>query len=719
MPVLLPPLFEQGRSDEFARSRKTLSLTASPRDDSVAVFASSNPDVRSSGENASPPSQRNVYLARAHDAPTSERRVFVTDTSIIFAAMQKLRSDAREREVDISEDDTCLRAMNKLSLDYINFCKECCLYCSRDTPPSEPLQFSAEHYRKLHTCFSLFSLLYVPEPGFESVPVGDELMEWLNVHYVEPTTEEGDQLSALERPWEDENFWPYLTRAIIRGLSRASAFFLDVLSGHSSPYLHDLSKHLIPLVTDHPRLHQFSAERDFAIAARRWRDKVKGVRLELDRVPEDAREDGFENWWDRLDDIVGILEGREDVVKHVCVELGGDWKEVCAVWCVFVSPRIRRVELPDIVSDLLDEMPPDPTNLEDVVLSALFLGKPSTALAEAARLDVWLAAHLADMMEPLDLINKEPDVSELTMREHYVVSYCEYMRTDPGLWRIIVDYLCTCGEIGQQMADEVLMRVPLQLDSPKDDTVETDEDRARIRSGTLAGVLKEVNASCYEHKREAVRRMVCRIAAQTFMKEREYGLAISYYVSAEDWTGLGHVVDRMLDVYIAHGPRQYAQSVAKIAPSLRTLRSESKANGVFIYRLMFAVRFAEFHHRRLNGDLQEAAFDIISMMREEIAPKSWWAVLLWDVVELLQNGDNMFFTSVDATMLLHRLEEIHIRSSQGSADEYLSILAKTTKTGGEAHALQRLQTVRLALARYYAKCAVIGVGGRTTVGAVH
>ena len=78
--------------------------------------------------------------------------------------------------------------------------------------PSEPLQFNGEHYRKLYTCFSLFSLLYVPEPGYESVPIGDELMEWLNIHYVEPTTEEGDQLSALERPWEDENFWPYLTR---------------------------------------------------------------------------------------------------------------------------------------------------------------------------------------------------------------------------------------------------------------------------------------------------------------------------------------------------------------------------------------------------------------------------------------------------------------------------------------------------------------------------
>ncbi len=40
-------------------------------------------------------------------------------------------------------------------------------------------------------------------------------MEWLNTHFIEPSTEEGVHLSALECPWEDETFWPYLTRYVI------------------------------------------------------------------------------------------------------------------------------------------------------------------------------------------------------------------------------------------------------------------------------------------------------------------------------------------------------------------------------------------------------------------------------------------------------------------------------------------------------------------------
>lgn len=70
----------------------------------------------------------------------------------------------------------------------------------------------ADHYRTLYTCLSLFTILYLPEYGLENAPVGDDLMEWLNIHFIEPSTEEGDHLSSLQHPWEDETFWPYLTR---------------------------------------------------------------------------------------------------------------------------------------------------------------------------------------------------------------------------------------------------------------------------------------------------------------------------------------------------------------------------------------------------------------------------------------------------------------------------------------------------------------------------
>lgn len=62
------------------------------------------------------------------------------------------------------------------------------------------------------TTLSLFLVLYLPEPDQEDVPVGEEVMEWLNMHFIEPSSEEGDELSSQEKPWEDDDFWSYLTR---------------------------------------------------------------------------------------------------------------------------------------------------------------------------------------------------------------------------------------------------------------------------------------------------------------------------------------------------------------------------------------------------------------------------------------------------------------------------------------------------------------------------
>ncbi|KAI0630839.1 Nup85 nucleoporin-domain-containing protein [Trametes polyzona] len=711
---LVPALFDHDAAEDFRQSGRTVSLTVSPRDDSVAVYATPNADPPSS-QGTSHSNDQQVYFASRMQPPLSERRVFITDTSVIFAAVQTLLKVSRAKGVEILQSDQDMKAIGKLANDYTNFCKECCLYASQNITRTEQLQYDAEHYRCLWTCFSLFALLYLPEPGFEDAPVGDELMEWLNIHFIQPSTQEGDELSGRDSPWEDPAFWPYLTRTVLRGLSKASAFFLNVLAQqHPSPYLQNLARQLSPLLTSHPRLHQYTAERDFAVASRRWKDRVKTLRLELDRVPTSERDDGFENWWDRLSDIVGILEGRGDVIKKVCVGLDADWKEVCSVWGIFVDTRMRRQDLPEIVAQVLDELPPDPTDREDMVHSALFLGKPTQALSEAARLDVWLVAHLADLMEPIELIDSEPDDAELSLRQHYVSSYAEYLRTDPALWRITVEYWYSCGDVGREMADQVLLRVPLRLDGSGD---ANGDEAARIRDGHLAGVLKDVSETCFEHQREEIRRTICRIAAQTFIKEKKYGLAISYCTSAEDWVGLGRAVDLVLEEYIAQGPAPFAQLVANIAPSLQSLRTDTGATiaapGVFLHRLMFAIRFAEFHQRRASGDGQGAALDAVAMFREEIVPEAWWAVLLCDALELLQDGEAMLFTSDDACVLMQKLERVCMMVGQGCGADYLPVLCRVTKRG-EKYALQRLEVVRLALARYYARCGAIGVGGRSS-----
>ncbi|TFK39439.1 nucleoporin Nup85-like protein [Crucibulum laeve] len=696
---LLPPLADTGHFGELVHSGQTISTSTSPLNNSLAVFVTNTNSSRTEKLRSSSDEEQPIYFVNLDAVPSSERRLFISDTLIIFAAFQNLMKTARLQEADWIQSDQSLTMIRKLAIDYVNFIKECWVHASQPIPRLEPLQFSSDHYRTLYTCFSLFVVLYLPEPGYERAPVGDELMEWLNVHFIEPSTEEGDHLSALDQPWEDESFWPYLTRTILRGLSKASLFFLGVLAHHPSAELRQLASTLIPLVDSQPRLQNFTAERDFAYASRRWDDKVKALRIEMDRVSEEDRYDDFDNWWDRLSDIVGILEGRPEVIKRVCEELGADWKEVCVAWSIFIDSRLRRQDLPDIVSQVLDDLPPDPTSLEDMVHAALFSGQPMQALEHAAQLDRWLAAHLADIMEPLSLIEPEIDEdSEVSTRDQYILSYAEYLHSDPALWRITVDYMYSCGDVGKQRADEVLVRVPLNL---HEQTLDSNAEK-RIRAGDVVGVLKDVNQTCFEYQREAIRRTVCRIATQTLVQEKDYALAVSYCTSAEDWSGLGRVVDRVLDEYISSGPHKFSQYASAIAPTIQDIRAQSTPHGVFVHRLIFAVRYAYFHELLEKQQYQNAASEIMTILEEAIAPKSWWAVVLCDVVPILQYGPSLL-SSQNAALLLQRVEEIFIGTSQGSGDDYLSVLVRTTKHGGEKEALDRLKAVRLALARYFTR----------------
>lgn len=47
----------------------------------------------------------------------------------------------------------------------------------------------------------------------------------------------------------------------------------------------------------------------------------------------------------------------------------------------------------------------------------------------------------------------------------------------------------------------------------------------------------------------------------------------------------------------------------------------------------------------MQQDVEEAALDLVNMLQDDIAPKSWWAVLLCDAVTLLQSTFFIVFSS--------------------------------------------------------------------------
>jgi nuclear pore complex protein Nup85 len=72
----------------------------------------------------------------------------------------------------------------------------------------------------------------------------------------------------------------------------------------------------------------------------------------MDKIPEKERtvvigQRGEEDWWEKLSDIVGILEGRFEIVKRIVdEEFTGDWKDAVVAYGMFVNGRMRRQDLP-------------------------------------------------------------------------------------------------------------------------------------------------------------------------------------------------------------------------------------------------------------------------------------------------------------------------------------------------------------------------------------
>jgi hypothetical protein len=95
--------------------------------------------------------------------------------------------------------------------------------------------------------------------------------------------------------------------------------------------------------------------------------------------------------------------------------------------------------------------------------------------------------------------------SDVSVRDQYLLSYADYLHSDPVLWRITVAYMCSCGPIGRERADQVLLRVPIGFKPVTGDV------NAAVRMGEVPAALKAVIETCHEYGREAVRRMVCTV----------------------------------------------------------------------------------------------------------------------------------------------------------------------------------------------------------------
>ena len=214
---------------------------------------------------------------------------------------------------------------------------------------------------------------------------------------------------------------------------------------------------------------------------------------------------------------------------------------------------------------------------------------------------------------------------------------------------------------------------------------------------------------------------------------------MAYSISAEDWPGLGHIIDHVLDEYISNGA---SFPLIEIPPLMNSPRS--------LHILTACFDNSSFHTgtsqpasgprcicpsadvcsslctippavcaRRVPRCLLGCLVDVPRRPRTKIvvgapalgfctpsaaqyAPSIFITVILGFTA--LWIGPELLFSSSDVVELLRKLNEIFVRTSQGAGGDYLRVMIRSLKSGGEQEALDRLKLVRLALAKYYGRC---------------
>lgn len=74
-------------------------------------------------------------------------------------------------------------------------------------------------------------------------------------------------------------------------------------------------------------------------------------------------------------------------------------------------------------------------------------------------------------------------------------------------------YMFSCGKVGANTADEVLVRVPLKLHGTASTNAAESNADDRSSKGDLSGIIKDLNATCHEYERESTRRNICRVGS--------------------------------------------------------------------------------------------------------------------------------------------------------------------------------------------------------------
>lgn len=403
------------------------------------------------------------------------------------------------------------------------------------------------------------------------------------------------------------------------------------------------------------------------------------------------------------------------------------------------------------LKQITEAIPVDSTLLPDSIQSSICRREIDKALSGCHQLNTWLAAHLGDVFDKLELVD-DNDKYEYSFRDYFLLEYADSIMdssSEHDLWRVVAQYFAAAGEEGRNRLREFIVRVSVRLtpnEKGKDKAAEAEDGMEVEGSDSVVAQFQDLidlRAVCQEFDLKAEFEMIGQIVAERLVRRGDLGQAAAICLMAENGFTLSRIAEKILTAYVEQGPEKFLELVgtlpaqalydnedglfAELAVTGNSEGDSRSAMAMYAARLQFLSDLRDYLLFLKRDDRERAAARLYKILTAVNTPVEFWSVLLADSVELLEDEEILFGPA--ETMELMRVLEDVLANARFAPGDYLRQLwryiQRQEKGGlqdakpasGKAEdikqeteiALQRLELVRLALARNLSRAMVAGL----------
>ncbi|KAK9246500.1 Nup85 nucleoporin-domain-containing protein [Lipomyces tetrasporus] len=518
------------------------------------------------------PEEMKIYPAEIPDSAFSDEYTkFVKDSYELYRALTN--TDHIGRPIDPSENNLPKYATTFLQI----------LDAARRRIFDERL---SEAYVVCHCLFAS----YFADPGTTRA---EALMEWLNQYDPRPTTEETRDIMTAPLPYDEPGFWELVHKLAMRGL-----FFQcsNCLKEAGVIYADSESKNAMQTATS---ILETAPKGSKAFGGhRQWRARAITFAEQVAKLSDVKLRKG-------LIALANILRGDNDTI----LALSESWQEATAALFLFHDPAPSR--LSEYYQKAVVEFPVDLTVISEAGCAAIIAGDIPKALSVAERLDVCVAAHMADFCDRQRMLDDFYNVATLDLppfRDWLFMAHAINCCANYGTWFIGAAYLRdTEGTEGLSIIRETITHV--YLDSER--------------------TLTELLDICKELQFDKEAQQIVIAWSKLQLSRNQFGSALEWLDSIGNGHEIRAIAWQLLESSLLNGLTLPDSILQQYLPSPQLCPGLIRE-----FIAPYAIYFAFKNHLK-EGNIVDAAQYLASLIQFSYLPGRFFGALLGELIPLL------------------------------------------------------------------------------------